>query len=298
MKLLIVSVILLSGCNSQTLAPTDAAEARDAAPPPDLAVSQDFALSHSIGDPCRSNADCTEGKSPACWIRSLYNHAGYLAVKGGYCSSKCMDDTDCGATGVCIDEGTDGKFCFAPCSVPSDCRPNYACFVRQTGHCYPSTGLECDPTMGDGTCSDGRACIRYALGTGNTGYCKDVCDLGPASCPPSNGLMRQCVAIDTRGDVDYQGKLEGDRYYGPICRFSSSNNATGAECVFQGQDYIDACIDGDECYLGSRGDHRCHVLCRPSVADGGATGPTCPTGTRCADAFGFFSTPKPIGLCL
>jgi hypothetical protein len=252
----------------------------------------------AIGAPCAATSDCHEGRIPLCWTRYYLNTSGNAATPSGYCTSKCASDADCGATGLCIDEGSQGKFCFSPCTVPTDCRTGYGCFTRMAGHCFPSGNLICDPTVPQGLCTGGtQACIRYALGTGNTGYCFDLCGGfgGPGSCSQLNG-ERHCLVTDRTGDRDLQGNVEGDTFHGPYCVGVAVPNADGTECLSaSGNDFLDDCIDGDECWLASGGDRKCHPLCAPApdggVGDGGA-------GCTCRDIFKLFNSQWPIGLCL
>ncbi len=295
---LAMAVALLDGCSSAPIPISDLATPIDMASPVDAALPPaDVAVAASaIGGPCRTVADCGEGTSPTCWRSSLYNMAGWVATPEGYCSSKCNDDGDCGASGVCIDEGANGKWCFAPCGVPGDCRTGYGCFIHQAGHCFPSGDLECDPTAGDGTCANGKACWRSAVGPGKTGYCQDTCDIGVGTCPP-NGGIRQCVVFDFRPDKDLQGNLTGDKFYGPICTTSYSQNAEGTECSYKGRDFSDACVDGDECDLTQGGDRKCHRLCQINGGIDGGVVVGCPAMQACKNAFGLLGTGKPIGLC-
>jgi hypothetical protein len=267
---------------------------------PDLAVTVDMA-GGAIGSTCSSNDDCHDGTAPTCFIATLFNESGKLKTPSGYCSASCTMDADCGAAGACRTfSGESHGWCFAACSSPDDCRASYACFTGTTPYCFPSANLDCDPTAPGGTCDDAQlsnpgGCIRAALGTGTVGYCNDGCTVGAGSCPPSGGENRECVVYNQTGDKDPNGALEGDTFHGAICNDAYAQNADGAECVSNGKDYIDACVDGEECWLTSafHGDNRCHKLCTGNFD----AGDECPAGESCQDVFGLLASANPTGLC-
>jgi hypothetical protein len=264
---------------------------------------RDMALS-PLGGSCTSDKDCSEGTKPTCFQQWAFNVPETDATPGGYCTSSCTSDSDCGPSGTCVSEGTYGNWCFAPCQQPSDCRsPGYACFYDSAvPHCFPAANLDCDPTVADGACGtsiEPGGCVRYALGPGKTGYCFQACAVGPGSCPPVNGTAKQCVAYDFRND-SYQGQSLGDKYAGGICVNRDVQNATGQECLNTARrDAQYACVDGDECFYAAAfkgGDNLCHPLCYGDGVDGG-TAAGCAQPATCHDAFGLFSTSNPIGLC-
>jgi hypothetical protein len=279
----LILVTALAACDDSSPAHPDFAA------PADLSTA-DARGASPVGGPCASASDCAVGGPAVCWARNYLNVSSNLAARGGYCTAECTSDADCG-DGVCIDEGSDGKWCMAKCQAAADCRSGYACFTRITGHCFPSGGLTCDPAAGDGSCTiGGRAggCIRSALGTGNTGRCLDGCNVGAGTCPVAGGVNRQCVVLDRTPS--------GDQWKGPVCVTAYSKNADGAECLSGTGDFIDACIDGEECLLQSLftgGDNRCHRLCVQGAVDGGVN---CASGT-CSDVWHLFGTARPIGLC-
>jgi hypothetical protein len=95
---------------------------------------------NTAGDACASDTDCG-GAMGTC--RSALPETGLeglagatRAAPGGYCSQSCLEDLDCGAGGICV-VGT----CFAPCSVPTDCRDGYTCEERASGAVDPDAGL-------------------------------------------------------------------------------------------------------------------------------------------------------------
>jgi hypothetical protein len=255
--------------------------------PADLGVP-DLRAGAAIGATCASDGECGEGAQPVCFQETLFNQPGVLKTTSGYCSARCAADGDCGAAGRCVDLGMFGRWCFAGCAQPSDCRDGYACFYSPGPHCFPNGNLRCDPNAGDGSCAtkDGTAggCIRYAIGSGLTGLCVRGCNVGPGTCP----AMQQCVLWHAAGS--YGGTAE-NRFTGPICVLQTTPVATGDAC-----DSLSGCVDGDECFTSKllvAGDDLCHPLCEP-LGDGGLA---CATAT-CKDVFGLFDAGAPIGLCL
>jgi len=299
------ALALVIGCGNspQQQAPMDMAQAFD------LRVGADLsAPTVPIGGACTTTAQCAEGKTPLCFTKTLFNKSGFLPVKDGYCSSRCVDDTECGAASTCQDFGAQGKWCMAGCGTAADCRgAGYACFRYNGGYCFTSGNLNCDPTTGDGTCTLASGakggCLRDAVGSGTTGTCIEGCTAGAGSCAASGGSPRQCMVYDQTSTKDLQGNLTGDKFHGAVCIFTYSQNAVDSECKRTNadgttSDRIDACVDGAECYITffTGGDNRCHVMCLESgYPDAGA--PVCPAGQSCSDVFKLFGTANPIGLC-
>jgi hypothetical protein len=306
----------------------------------DLPVAMDFSQGDGpvgngkIGAACAATTDCKEGMAPVCWKHELFNSVLYLPVPGGYCSSTCTADTDCGSNGTCTDFGTVGKFCLAKCTQPSDCRaPSYGCFTGNKPSCFPVANLDCDPTAGDGSClttPKGRAggCERAILGgptvnSGKTGICAEECEAGTNTCAPDSNGPRKCLVDDERQNVDQNMQLFGDKWAGPVC-FAAPAAGTplfqdGQECTCMvngmSQHCIDVCVDGSECYVQStttdmkQGDNLCHAFCyfgAMSIPDGGynygdagvIAATTCPGATVCTDVYGLKTTNRPVGLCL
>ncbi len=296
MRSMVVCGLLLAGCGDPPAMNPDLGVA-DLLAPTDMT-----AATVPLGGACTADTQCLEGKTPVCWKKTLFNSPSKLATKDGYCSSKCVDDNDCGGDGVCRDYGTSGKWCFRYCKHPADCRSTgYACFIGD--YCFPDGNLDCDPTAPSGRCttapvSNPGGCLRGAWGTGNKGYCYDGCQVGPGSCRAG----QQCIVFDNRNIKDVDGKLLGDTFIGPVCNTISNPNPIGTVCksATSSQRYIDDCIDGAECYIAPyfpSGDNLCKQLCTGVTAvDGGA--PPCPVGQTCTDVWMLFGTTYPAGLCL
>lgn len=247
----------------------------------------DFALAPgAIGAPCTQNTDCKSGTSPVCWSRNILDDPGNLPTPGGYCTAACTSDTDCPG-GTCQTISAGRKYCLQKCIAANICRVDqqYACFIlsSNSGYCYPSNRLGCNPTVGDGTCpgaNPAAGCIRRTFE--DQGECHTVCQLG-RPCPVESGIQQHCVFINAT--VDVNGSPTRDRFQGLGC-FANVAQPKGPleSCA-----YFDECIDGYQCALGASGDKKCHALC---IID--ATG-SCPQGQTCRDVF-FAGRGKP-GLC-
>ncbi len=291
----------------------------------------DLAGQGIIGAPCKSDTDCHDGKTPVCFKVHFNNKVGNVATAGGYCSSTCTADTDCGANGSCIDFNPDGQFCLAKCMAATDCRNRYACFQSLGPACFPNDNLDCDPTANNGDCvyrnQRPGGCIRQALGPAgsDTGQCQEGCEVGKSTCAADVfGNVRTCEVFDERTADD--GTATGDLWVGALCDFAATNPppiADGQECLYtpmgatMASHFFDACVDGDECYLmgmatkghgfDSGGDNKCHQLCYLSApttpdagtdfSDGGMIAGACATGT-CTDVWGLAGSANPAGLCL
>lgn len=237
----------------------------------------------SIGAACTKAADCNTGKTPVCWRNNVLDDPGNLPTTGGYCTSSCQVDDDCGGYGSCLSvQAGAPKFCLRTCFVANTCRidQGFACFPLSPvqGYCYPSTRLSCNPTSIDqstknGTCpgaSPESACVRRAFE--DLGECREVCNFGVSTCPARDGLRQHCVYLDAT--VDGYGNATRDTFRGLACFPQINNKQAGDDCS-----YVDDCADGLQCNLVKAGDRKCRTLC--IVGDGS----TCQSGTTCRDVF-------------
>lgn len=230
----------------------------------------------ATGQACTKAADCTTGAAPRCWATNINDEPGNLATPGGYCTSTCTTDKDCGAFGTCQDL-LGARYCLERCTGARGCRvPDYACFVltATSGYCFPAARLTCNPTVGDGTCSGGQqGCIRTAFD--DLGTCRDLCPLGTNTCPvlPS-GTRQHCVYINATRDTN--GVATRDKFKGTACfPLAPTPLQLGAACS-----YFDECQDGLQCNLSPGGDRKCRQLCKVGV--GGACADA---NTVCTDVF-------------
>jgi hypothetical protein len=111
-----------------------------------------------VGAPCSDDTQCTTGPYPFC-IGSDQDFSG------GYCSSACNSDQQCGHNGVCVPNIVQGgpgggtfSACFAGCNGNNDCRSKYNCLNdNNQKFCFAfcvtdmdciNTGDICNPTSG------------------------------------------------------------------------------------------------------------------------------------------------------
>lgn len=260
---------------------------------PDLS-GLDLAIpSGSIGAPCAKTADCTTGKAPVCWVNNILEDPGNLRTPGGYCSSACTDDNDCGGQGLCQAITGTVKYCVAKCAFAGYCRAleGYGCFIlgKSAGYCYPASSLLCNPTQIDpgtnnGTCPGAdppSGCLRRTFE--DRGECRALCQAGASTCASQNGVQQHCVYIDSTKDGS--GLQTRDTFKGLICLpLSKAPKSDGATCQ-----YFDECGDGYQCNLTKGGDSKCRPLCIVGVQG------ACNAPATCKDVFGA-GTGKP-GLC-
>ena len=222
-----------------------------------------------IGRPCTTDNECMFGTTKKCWKQNILEEPGNLATPGGYCTTQCTKDDDCAGQGICVSVAAgQPKYCLQKCASSNVCRhPDYACFVLSStsGYCWPATRLSCNPTSGDGACQGSdppAACIRRAFE--DLGECRQVCSLGPNTCPfLQNGRRQHCVYINATRDT--QGLPTRDKYKGTAC-FELYNDAKmeNAGCA-----YFDECQDGLQCNLSPMGDRKCRTLCQVGVVGAG-----------------------------
>jgi hypothetical protein len=78
-----------------------------------------------VGDACTADGDCG-GAAMSCGTR-----LGRYAAPGGYCTTRCVNATDCGG-GACVGGlggggAATGGSCYKLCTDSSDCREGYTC---------------------------------------------------------------------------------------------------------------------------------------------------------------------------
>jgi hypothetical protein len=85
----------------------------------------------TAGKPCTGDADCGGGMNTCATELPGEGFAAFFQrwpAEGGYCTQSCMEDSDCGAGGVCL--GFGAGTCFATCTAMTDCRDGYTCSDR------------------------------------------------------------------------------------------------------------------------------------------------------------------------
>lgn len=81
------------------------------------------------GKACASDTECG-GVVGACANELPYRtFSAYenIDAPGGYCTSTCSLDSECGEGGVCVSRGPKGGMCLKTCLERSDCRDGYGC---------------------------------------------------------------------------------------------------------------------------------------------------------------------------
>ena len=239
-------------------------------PPTDMSMPpRDMSMpAGGIGAPCTDDSQCMVGPSKKCWKSNVLNNMANPPTPGGYCSSGCATNADCGSGNTCVDIGA-GKYCLAGCNNATTCRnPGYACsYYGGAGVCFPDTIFDCDPKAA-GTCTEAGTgkmggCLRGAFE--NKGNCSATCSVGAGACAPKDGAARQCNYVDNTNTSNR------DVFKGTICLETISTTAgDGAACNF-----VNDCKDGFQCDKTS---NTCKQLC----GKGGM--PACSMG-MCQDAF-------------
>jgi hypothetical protein len=79
---MVVCGLVLLGCGDPPAQSLDMAVG-DLRVPPDMTV-----IVSPLGGPCTADDQCTEGKTPVCFKKTLFNSPGKLPTREGYCSSK------------------------------------------------------------------------------------------------------------------------------------------------------------------------------------------------------------------
>lgn len=254
--------------NGDMAQPGDMAMGGDMTRPGDMTMGGDGGGMGGIGAPCTADANCTAGPSPVCWRMNVGNNNANPRTPGGYCSSSCTSNADCGGAGTCVNLGA-GRFCLASCNAAGACRsPGYACaYLGAAGVCYSEDIFDCDPTANMGNCTESGTmkaggCLRGAYD--NKGRCSASCTVGAGTCQPRGAQARQCIYLPQQNATD--------PYKGTLCVSSPAMPVQpGGMCT-----YLNDCTDGYQCDGQS---DTCKQLC----VKGGM--PACGMGMMCADAF-------------
>jgi hypothetical protein len=102
---------------------------------------------NTAGKACTADADCG-GAMGTCVSELPTPNGGMAPAMGGYCSTGCEIDADCGAGGLCVNT-LNGARCFKPCTAATattDCRAGYVCGERGGGM---MPDLVCTPVVPD-----------------------------------------------------------------------------------------------------------------------------------------------------
>ncbi|MBP7125890.1 hypothetical protein KBD49_05950 [Myxococcota bacterium] len=251
-----------------------------------------------FGYPCTDNAQCNSGfcvesprgrvctktcveNCPADWTCKTISIGGepisictplFLTL-----CDPCLQTKDCnsdftGGTSLCIDRGTDGKFCGADCSGDGRCPQGYACEdVREPSG---GTARQCVPENG-GTCQCSGRAITLGLQTecfraNEHGICNGVrrclingltdCDARTPASELCNGFDDDCNGLTD----ELQGRFpctrqnefgtctgQGDCIQGAVAncdaRVPTRETCNGMDDNCDGQTDEGLCYDGNPC---------------------------------------------------
>lgn len=179
---LLLAALVAAGCGdthgqSRTISREDGGRARaDAASEdarPDVAsgdarVDAAPRLSDGVvGASCAVDADCGTGQ---CILRESITGTVY---PGGYCTGRCVTDSECGVRGLCV-PGLLNRIgsCALRCDADSDC---------------PRDGYRCRAPGGVGRCAPGPKPLPDGV-VGNACSTDDDCGGGPMTCATKLGI--------------------------------------------------------------------------------------------------------------
>jgi hypothetical protein len=143
----------------------------------------------TAGKECSTNEDCATG------ICLRVFAAGFggenMEAPGGYCSTTCTANADCGAGGTCSGAfaGAGGR-CLKSCSAASDCREGYRCVNALGMPVAGGAGMQ-DPTgglLGASACEPIPATTQLADGIVGA-PCTGAADCGAGRCQTGNEMM-------------------------------------------------------------------------------------------------------------
>jgi hypothetical protein len=127
------------------------------------APATDQLTDNTAGIACAADPDCGDG---VCLTQRLSGEP----FPGGYCSGACLEDSHCGAGGICVRFGGAAGRCYDTCAADPDCtRDGYRCrMLNETAMgCLPAA----DPLPDNTT---GNACVADADCGGAMGSCATV----------------------------------------------------------------------------------------------------------------------------
>lgn len=265
--------------------PGDATAPRDAEPTsPDASSSTttDGGMRPPrLGDTCTGDLDCLGLSTglPQCLNTTTFVFPGF-GVDDGYCSGTCLDDSDCGADGVCLTQlpfpEVRAGLCIAACDAQRGCAdPGLACMDRAFGLApasrpmclpYDPQARNGDPCDNYGQCPAGSTCLNDALNWPG-GMCAQIgCEIGvPGSCPAGN----TCTTFN--------------EFTTTYCLPSCSSTTTPSSCR-AGYHCIDD-DNGDYCYTMNARRHAANPCQTADDCSPGNTAWECMTGPDWPDGY-------------
>jgi hypothetical protein len=226
----------------------------------------------TAGKGCTNDDECAPGM---CLTAFAASGGGMMEAPGGYCSSGCMTNAECGTGGTCSGAfagfggiGAMAGRCLKGCGMDADCREGYRCVTAlgmsvTSGAQDPTGGLlgasGCEPIpetqkLADGVvgtpcdkhsdCGDGRCQRGGAMGEYPGGYCTGAC-LVDADCGAS-GVCTPPTAAGA-GSCSLRCEQDTDCRDGYRCRTVSGQLqcVAGAEPLPDGVVGLDCDADAD-----------------------------------------------------
>lgn len=232
----------------------------------------------SVGSACGSDSQCAGG---VCLTQA---RDGW---PGGYCTTWCSSNSDCGAGSICGHRSAGGRgICVKACTTDSQCgRPGYGCVG---GSCNPvgaGTGGVGSPCTTVADCSGGSTAVCMPGGSGGTsGMCTVACSAG-AACPAGT----HC-ALSSGDGVCLAG-----------CQSSTDCNA-GQTCADWDGDGTSECVPaggaGDPCQTNADCSSGTCLTQAGSGWAGGYCTKTCTSDTDCSAGSRCVASSSGPSMCL
>lgn len=230
----------------------------------------------TAGKGCKRDSDCPNGMCvKALQIGSMTESR---AAPGGYCTTGCTTDSECGEGGQCsVPAGSDRGMCLSSCHLQSECRTGYVCVGGGSGTGTPIAG-SCEPMQAAEQLGDrvaGRACASDGDCLG--GSCASTSPVGAAY--PGNYCTGRCWADSDCGE-------------GGGCIAPAATSSAGW-CY-------ETCSADTDC---DRSGYRCMQLSpsfkgcfpAPKPLEDGTTGKACKSDDDCGGQSGTCVTELPFG---
>ena len=282
-----------------TPAGDDAASASDSADAPVSPDTSDAATKPicpgAAGCKCEKNSECDAGfcidtadgkvcaqgcteSCPAGFTCKQFGGADSAFVCVPHTLSLCAPckiNTECAVMGVesyCIDYGSEGRFCGAPCKADADCPDAYECLNQDVGagkvakQCkrkavfLPKGVTDCDANPG--TCGAGETCVGGKCGVNAAGVCE--C----SKWAKNSGLSTECSKANAAG----------------TCKAARKCGADGLEACAAKEAKAETCnLEDDNCD-GSKDNLPPDFKCAVEAFKAGGSAGACKADAECSAA--------------